>query len=50
VAQEGASLGEVCHGPEEAEPACLMQRDQPGKEEPPEQLAEHAHRKQEGWA
>ena len=31
-------------GAEEAEPAGVMESDQPSEEEPPEQLAEHAHR------
>ena len=49
VAQEGASFGEVRHGPEEGEPPGVVQRDQPRQKDPSEQLAEHAHRKREGW-
>ena len=48
MAQEGPPLGKVCHGPEEAEPPGVVQSEQPGEEEPSEQLAKHAHRKQEG--
>ena len=39
-------LGEVRHGAEEAEPPGMVQREQPREEKPPEQLAEHTHRKQ----
>ena len=46
--QEGPPLVEMSKGAEEGEPAGLMQRDQPGKEQPAEQLAEHAHRQKEG--
>ena len=45
VAQEGPPLGEMSKGPEEAELLGLVQSDQPREE----QLAEHAHWKQEGW-
>ena len=36
--------------PEEGEPAGIMQRDQPGEEQPAEQLAQHPHRQEEGRA
>ena len=45
---ERSAVGQVRHGPEEAEPPGIVQRDQPGEEESSEQLAKHAHRKQEG--
>ena len=48
MAQEGASLGEVGDRPEESEPSGIVQRDQPGEEQPTKQLAEHANREQEG--
>ncbi len=48
VAQKGLPIGQVRHGSEEGEPPTVMQREQPGEEQPAEQLAEHAHRKQEG--
>ena len=45
--QECATVGEVLHRSEEGEPPSPMLRDQPGEEEPAEQLAEHAHREKE---
>ena len=50
MAQEGPAVGEVRHRSEEGEPTGVVQRDQPGEEQPAEQLAEHPHRKQEGRA
>jgi hypothetical protein len=47
VTQECSPLGEMSKGAEEAKSAGLMQSDQPGEEQASEQLAEHAHRKQE---
>lgn len=48
VVQECPPLGEMSEGAKEAEPSGVVQSDQPGEEGPAEQLAEHAHRKQEG--
>ena len=50
MTQEGAAVGQVRHRSEEGEPTGVVQRDQPGQEQPAEQLAEHADREEEGRA
>ncbi|MNL53520.1 hypothetical protein D3C87_1767730 [compost metagenome] len=48
--QECPPLGEMSKGAEEAEPPGVVQSDQASEEQPSEQLAEYAYRKQEGRA
>ena len=50
VTQEGAPVGQMGHGSEEGEPPGFLQRDQAGEEQAAEQLAQDAHRQEEGWA
>lgn len=50
MAQECPPLDQVRDRPEEAEPARLVQRDQPGEKQATEQLSENPHREQEGRA
>ena len=48
MAQEAARVGEIGLFAEEGELAGLVQRDQPGQEQPAEESAQHPHRQEEG--
>ena len=47
MAPERAGVGKRCQMTEEGEPAALMQRHQPGQEQPPEQCTQDTHGQQE---
>jgi hypothetical protein len=48
VAKKPATLGEMGHAAEETELSAIVERQQPGQEQAPEQRAEHPHRQEEG--
>src|SRR3546814_20428733 len=50
VPQESASFGKMREAAKESELAVIVQRAQPGQEQPAEEGTKHADREQEGWA